>query len=114
MRSITMRYFLYILFFCATAISAFAISLPAPTNLTVTAMRNADGRQYFHLTFTDSAVINDSLSYYRIQRWRGAVPDTTERTYIVGMRATSSQTQSYDDTSSLFNPSTYDSNFATV
>ncbi|HZV11854.1 MAG TPA: T9SS type A sorting domain-containing protein [Candidatus Kapabacteria bacterium] len=109
-----MRYFLYILFFCATAISAFAISLPAPTNLTVTAMRNADGRQYFHLTFTDSAVINDSLSYYRIQRWRGAVPDTTERTYIVGMRATSSQTQSYDDTSSLFNPSTYDSNFATV
>lgn len=106
-----MRYFLSLIFLCATSVSVFAITLPAPTNLTVTAMRNADGRQYFHLAFSDTAAITDSLSYYRILRWRGAVPDTTERTYIVGQHATSDQTQTYDDTSELFNPSTHESNF---
>ncbi|HET7153267.1 MAG TPA: carboxypeptidase-like regulatory domain-containing protein, partial [Candidatus Kapabacteria bacterium] len=45
--------------------------------MTVTQMRDGNGQQYFHITFTAQNV-DTSVTYY-VVRWRGVAPDTTNR-----------------------------------
>src|SRR5579883_2269537 len=75
-----MRHFLYALLFCLITTGAFAATPATPTNMAVQQMRDGNGQQYFHVTFT--AQNPDSSAFYFITRWNGMVPDTSNRTTV--------------------------------
>src|SRR5579883_2364454 len=106
-----MRHFSLFVIIVLAATSAFAVTVPTPTNFTAFSEKYPDGQQYIQVQFADSSL--SRRTFYYIVRWKGSIADTTERTEIGPINRTFELSPGayYDDTSYLFNPSHLDPNY---